>query len=52
MPSEPLLPLYPLAQLGLARATQSRKAYDDFFAAWKDADADLPVLLAARKEYK
>ncbi|MFN0119551.1 MAG: hypothetical protein ACKV2V_03505 [Blastocatellia bacterium] len=46
----PLSPLYPLAQLGLARATQSRKAYDDFFAAWKDADADLPLLRAAHNE--
>ncbi len=46
----PLSPLYPLAYLGLARATQSRKAYDDFLAWWKAADADLPLLLAARKE--
>ncbi|MFN0120210.1 MAG: hypothetical protein ACKV2V_06885, partial [Blastocatellia bacterium] len=46
----PLSPLYPLAQLGLARATQSRKAYDEFFAAWKEADADLPLLRAARNE--
>jgi hypothetical protein len=49
--------LYPLAHLELARAwalvgdtTRSRKAYEDFFAAWKDADADLPVLRAAKKE--
>ena len=51
-------PLYPLAHLGLARAlaisgdtSGSRRAYQDFFAAWKDADADLPVLIQARKEY-
>jgi predicted Zn-dependent protease len=56
---EPLSPLYPLAHVGLARAAaltgdtaRSRKEYQDFFAAWKDADADLPVLLEARKEYE
>jgi serine/threonine protein kinase/Flp pilus assembly protein TadD len=53
----PLSPLYPLAHLGLARATaltddlaRSRQAYEDFFAAWKDADADLPILRAAKRE--
>ena len=46
----PLSVLYPLAHLGLARATQSRKDYDDFLALWKVADAELPLLLAARKE--
>jgi serine/threonine protein kinase/tetratricopeptide (TPR) repeat protein len=51
--------LYPLAHLGLARAaalqgdmTKSRKAYQDFFAIWKDADADLPILIEAKKEYE
>ena len=39
-----------LAQLGLARATQSRKAYDDFLAAWKEADADVPILREAKRE--
>jgi tetratricopeptide (TPR) repeat protein/predicted Ser/Thr protein kinase len=49
---------YPLAQLGLARAhrlagdlAQSRKAYQDFFALWKDADSDIPILQQARAEY-
>ena len=49
---------FPQAQLGLARAyvlagdkLAAKKAYDDFFATWKDADPDLPQLLAARKEY-
>ena len=46
----PLSPLYPLAQLGVARATQSRKAYDGFLTLWKDADAELPQLLTTRKE--
>jgi eukaryotic-like serine/threonine-protein kinase len=51
--------LNPLAQLGLARAAlmtgdtvKARKAYEDFFALWKDADADLPVLIEARKEHE
>ena len=50
--------LYPLAYLGLARADAqmsnkpaSRKEYEQFFAAWKDADPDLPVLTQARQEY-
>jgi DNA-binding winged helix-turn-helix (wHTH) protein/tetratricopeptide (TPR) repeat protein len=51
-------PMYPLAYLGLARALQlqgdlrkSRKAYEQLFAFWKDADADNPVLVRARAEY-
>ncbi len=52
-------PLHPLAHLGLARAlaltadqAKSREAYQRFFTLWKDADADLPVLTAARQEYE
>ncbi len=52
-------PAHALAHLELARTaalsgdtSRSRKEYQDFFAAWKDADADLPVLLEARKEYE
>jgi tetratricopeptide (TPR) repeat protein len=48
----------PLAQLGLARAYavkgnrgESRKAYDDFFATWKDADPEIPILKQAQAEY-
>jgi serine/threonine protein kinase/tetratricopeptide (TPR) repeat protein len=55
---DPLSVLYPLAQLGLARAkalagdtAASRRAYQDFLALWKDADADIPVLREARAEY-
>ena len=51
--------LYPLAQLGLARSlakqgdlAKSRVAYQDFFALWKDADRDLPLLQQAQKEYE
>jgi len=47
-----------LAQLGLARAYQlqgekekARTAYQDLFALWKDADAELPVLQEAKAEY-
>ncbi|MGC2193040.1 MAG: tetratricopeptide repeat protein [Terriglobales bacterium] len=50
--------LYPLAHLGAARAyalqkdtAHARTAYQDFFAAWKDADPDIPVLKQARAEY-
>ncbi|HWY06163.1 MAG TPA: protein kinase [Candidatus Acidoferrales bacterium] len=48
----------PIAQLQLARAfvmqgdnTKARAAYQDFFALWKDADPDIPVLLQAKSEY-
>jgi hypothetical protein len=49
--------------LGLARAyaldaakdpsfrDKARAAYQDFFALWKAADPDLPVLKEARAEY-
>jgi eukaryotic-like serine/threonine-protein kinase len=50
--------LAPLARLGEARAyrqegdeNQSRQAYQDFFALWKDADADIPILKQAKAEY-
>lgn len=55
----PMSPLYPLAKLGEARAAAlkadgpaARKAYQDFLALWKDADASLPALVAARAEYE
>jgi hypothetical protein len=31
---------------------KSQKAWDNFFAAWKEADADLPILSEARREYE
>ena len=53
----PLSPLYSLAQLGLARAAatvgdkeKSRKASEKFFAAWQEADTDLPMLTEAKRE--
>jgi tetratricopeptide (TPR) repeat protein len=48
--------LYPMAHLGLARAVResdpatARKAYEAFLGLWRDADADLPVIAAARTE--
>ena len=52
-------PEYPLAQLNLGRAyvlqgdhAKARTAYQDFFAAWKDADPDLPILKTAKTEYE
>ena len=32
-------------------ASKARAAYEKFFALWKDADADIPVLRAARSEF-
>jgi eukaryotic-like serine/threonine-protein kinase len=50
--------LLPLAPLGAGRAyalsgdkAKSRAAYQDFFALWKDADPDLPILKEAKAEY-
>jgi eukaryotic-like serine/threonine-protein kinase len=42
-----------LAQSPGARAAQgkARAAYQDFFALWKDADPNIPVLIAAKSEY-
>jgi eukaryotic-like serine/threonine-protein kinase len=55
---QPASPLYPLAHLGIARAAvlvgdtmRAREAYETFFALWKDADPDIPVLLEARREH-
>jgi len=49
---------YPQAQLGLARALAmqgdkagAKKAYQDFFETWKNADPDLPQLAAAKAEF-
>lgn len=54
-----LSPLWPMAHLGLARAatlqgdlTRARKAYEDFFQLWTDANADLPIMIEARREYE
>ena len=51
-------PIGALAHLGLARAyalqgdtAKARAAYKDFFTLWKDADPDIPILIAAKAEY-
>ncbi len=56
---EPTSMLWPLAHLGLARAAalnhdaaQSRSQYEHFFALWNAADADVPLLLEAKREYE
>ena len=50
---------YPLAYVGIARAyvlqgdtAKARKAYEDFFALWKEADPGTPILIDAKKEYE
>jgi len=47
-----------LAHLGIARAyalagdnTKAKIAYQDFLTRWKDADVDIPILIAAKTEY-
>ncbi|HEY0703401.1 MAG TPA: protein kinase [Candidatus Acidoferrales bacterium] len=47
-----------LARLGIARAyaaqgdsAKARVAYQNFFALWKDADPDIPLLKQAKSEY-
>ena len=30
---------------------KARAAYQDFFALWKDADPDIPILKQAKAEY-
>jgi eukaryotic-like serine/threonine-protein kinase len=51
-------PLISLSHLGLGRAralsgdaARARTAYQDFFALWKDADSDIPILKQAKAEY-
>ena len=47
-----------LAHVGLARANalqgdrnKARICYQNFFAQWKDADLDVPILKQAKAEY-
>jgi tetratricopeptide (TPR) repeat protein len=49
---------YSISYVGLARGSalagdtaQAKKAFQDFFALWKDADQDIPILAEAKKEY-
>ena len=52
-------PLYPLAKLGLARALKLEgdeagaiQTYEAFLSDWRGADPDVPVLEAAKAEYR
>ena len=47
----PLSAIYPLARLAKARALADEHEYEKFFELWKEADPDMPALLAARQEY-
>ncbi len=49
---------YSLSYLGMARGyvlagdtANARKAFQDFFELWKDADSDIPILQQAKGEY-
>jgi eukaryotic-like serine/threonine-protein kinase len=55
---DPTFAEHSLAKLGLGRAykitgntAKARAAYQDFFALWKDADPDVPILKEAKAEY-
>jgi eukaryotic-like serine/threonine-protein kinase len=55
---DPVSPLFPLAHLWLGRSNrqmgrmqESKAEYEKLFMQWKEADKDLPVLVAAKKEY-
>ncbi len=55
----PTSPWYVLARLASARAyvlqgdlAKARTSYQDFFAFWKDADPDVPLLKQAKAEYE
>jgi hypothetical protein len=51
-------PIGSLVHLSLGRALvaggdklKARTSYQNFFALWKDADPDIPILVAAKAEY-
>ena len=51
-------PIGALAHLGLGRAyaltgenAKAKTAYQDFFALWKNADPDIPILQQSKAEY-
>jgi hypothetical protein len=49
---------YSLSYLGMARGfalagdtAKAKKAFQDLFELWKDADADIPILKQAKADY-
>jgi hypothetical protein len=48
----PLSAIHPLAQLGKARATKDKIEYEKFFELWKEADKDMPSLVAAKSDFE
>ena len=49
---------YSLSYMGIARGfalagdtAKAKKAFQDFFELWRDADADIPILIEAKKDY-
>jgi hypothetical protein len=51
-------PIGALAHLQIGRAyamqgdaAKARTSYQDFLTLWKDADSDIPILIAANEEY-
>jgi eukaryotic-like serine/threonine-protein kinase len=51
-------PIGALAHIGLGRAyatqgdtSKAKAAHQDFLTLWKDADSDIPILIAAKSEY-
>jgi tetratricopeptide (TPR) repeat protein len=49
---------YSISYVGMARASalagdpaKARKSFENFFALWKDADQNLPILIEAKKDY-
>jgi serine/threonine protein kinase/tetratricopeptide (TPR) repeat protein len=44
--------LYPMAQLGLARAKKRVEDFEKFFELWNDADADLKILADSKNEFE
>jgi len=56
--TDPVDVRYALSHLGLGRAyalqgntASAKSAYQDFFAAWKEADPEIPILKQAKTEY-
>jgi eukaryotic-like serine/threonine-protein kinase len=54
----PMSTMWLISHLGLARAyvlqgdtAKARAAYQDFLTLWKDADPDIPILIATKAEY-